>query len=214
MSTVVRNTTKPEWNQEFRLNVLDPQSCQLHCSIWHSEGGGREGGGGGDGGGGGGGGDGGGGGEHLEVKSRFLGEVILHVCKLMPLNKTYIEQVFDVKQARERERIRKRKRGVSKRERENKRAKESERVCVYVYLVRQCACVCVCVCVCVRVRACVRVCVCVCVCRFGGTEFSTKQTKFDNLDPSPCRSRKRQNIYLIYIIQIYDTNTYTSYKYT
>lgn len=75
-SKTLRSTTEPSWNEDFTLPVKDPANSQLECSIW----------------------------DQSDVNGtpaqKFLGEVILNLAKLVPYNKSVIEQVFEIKQGK------------------------------------------------------------------------------------------------------------------
>jgi hypothetical protein len=76
-SKIQSHTSGPVWNEEFVLPVKDPAKSKLECSIWDESGDGN-----------------------LTVAQKFLGEVVLNLPKLIPYNKTVIEQVFDIKQGK------------------------------------------------------------------------------------------------------------------
>jgi len=75
-SKTLHGTTEPSWNEEFTLPVKDPANSQLECLIWDQSGAGDT------------------------PAQKFLGEVFLNLAKLVPYNKSTIEQVFDIRQGK------------------------------------------------------------------------------------------------------------------
>ena len=75
-SAARRNTTEPNWNEDFTLGVKDPTSSQLEVTMWDD------------------------GSNDDTTAQKFLGEVILNLAKLVPYNNTFIEQVFEIKQGK------------------------------------------------------------------------------------------------------------------
>ena len=75
-SKTLHGTTEPSWNEEFTFPVKDLANSHLECSIWDQSGAGDT------------------------PAQKFLGEVILNLAKLVPYNKSTIEQVFDIKQGK------------------------------------------------------------------------------------------------------------------
>jgi len=75
-SKLQATSSEPVWNEEFALPVKEPEKSQLECSIWDESD------------------------DNDTPAQKFLGEVVLNLPKLIPYNKTVIEQVFAIKQGK------------------------------------------------------------------------------------------------------------------